>query len=166
MKYFYSIFYIFYCFLRTIGHDRHDMFIYFFIFIYTNPLREIRSYIRFTWFVPERCRQPLYSVGQVYIVVIGREQEGDAVCPLYFINGRVWHRDRFASVSRAVRSSEMQDGCIGSDVTRGWPLFDREPHYVYFHEPASMFRQLQLSPIAHVKLFIGTCLSSISTLKK
>jgi len=38
-----------------------------------------------------------------------------------------------------------------SDVTRGWPLFDREPHYVYFHEPASMLRQLQLS-IALVKL--------------
>lgn len=72
------------------------------------------------------------------------------MCPLYFINGRVWHRDRFASVSRVVRSSEMQDGCIGSDVTRGWPLFDREPHYVYFHEPVSMLRQLQLSPIALV----------------
>lgn len=116
---------------------------------YTKPIREARSYG-----LRDSCLNDVDGHCILWVRCTSssssgeRERERGVVCPLYFINGRVWHRDRFASVSRAVRSSEMQDGCIGSDVTRGWPLFDREPHYIHFHEPASMLRQLQLSPIA------------------
>lgn len=44
------------------------------------------------------------------------------VCPLYFINGRVWHRDRFA---RSISASPHNAGRLQVDLTRRFTLLFR-----------------------------------------
>lgn len=74
---------------------------------------------------------------------------GRAACLLYFINGRVWHRDTFASVNVARAFLENAGRRVHRfDVTRGWPPSDPcGPHYVHYHYRVAELRQLRPASI-------------------